>query len=111
MTDATPSAVELRVARLVDRGMPYDDAVRLAPHLSDPPAAGPAVAGSPAIPATLAAAAADPENAAAIAAAAAGGDHDSDAREFLSRSAEELAALPNDEFKRGLRAARKAGLL
>lgn len=110
MTDA-PSAAELRLARLVHRRMPYEQATRLAPHLDDStaPASGP-TAGTSAMPAGLAVAASDSANAAQLEAAAAGGDDSAGAR-FVSLSTDAMASLPDREFRAGLRAAKAEGLL
>ena len=104
MTD-TPSAAELRLAGLVHRGMPYDQAVRLAPHLG-----GSTAAGTSAMPAGLAAAASDPANTDQLEASAAGGD-DSPGRRFISLSTDAMASLPDREFKAGLAAAKRERLL
>ena len=62
-------------------------------------------------PPEIAAAANDPANAHALEAARAGGDQESLAREFLAKSADELASLPAKEFRRGLSAVKKMGWL
>jgi hypothetical protein len=80
--DTVPSETELRVARLVAGGMPYEQARRLAPHIGD-----------------------DPER------DLLGAGGETPGRRFLSLSAIELAELPPDEFRRGLRAATREGLL
>lgn len=105
MSDAPPSAAELRLARLVDRGMPFDQAARLAPHLG-----GSAAAGMAEVPAGLAEAASDPANTAQLEASAAGGD-DSPGRRFVALSADAMATLPDREFRAGLSAAKSEGLL
>lgn len=110
MTDS-PSAAELRRAKLVHLGMPYAEAVRSEPHLdgSTAPASGP-TAGTSAVPAGLAAAASDPANTAQLEASATGGDDSAGAR-FVALSADAMASLPDREFKAGLAAAKAAGLL
>jgi hypothetical protein len=108
-TDDSPTDLDLKIARLVDRGMPFEQAQRVAPHLTDAPYS--ASAGVAAPPDQLAFAAGDPGNAAALAAAATGGEVDSEAQRFLAMSAEELASLPADEYKAGMAAVKAAGLL